>query len=180
MNNIRPEEIDSVEEIGMLDGEAVKMITTKGGLKIAVKTGAKGACLGSASHPAILKYNIEKSHKGYSPMLAKSDLTDEVVTGLSDYLPQGLHKAGCDLYSLSKSDSNVKTYVFTKSGIDLTTYHAEIVGDSMVVSNINAKSKEALALAANSVAEAIARDAANSGCSFLEYSGQKFKVEDVI
>lgn len=62
--NITPNEISEIEEIGTMNGLPVKLLTTKGGFRIAVgRNQGKQVdeALAAGSHPAIVKYNLENS-----------------------------------------------------------------------------------------------------------------------
>jgi hypothetical protein len=102
---INPEEIDHIEEAGELDGKPVKLIRTKGGFWIA--TGRPmgrmmDQALSAGSHPAIVKYNVEKMYGNFRPSLMKSVLFNEnpLVEKHSHFLSDDLRKSGHDLYSV--------------------------------------------------------------------------------
>jgi hypothetical protein len=80
---LKPQEIEKIEEIGTLDGAPVKMIKTIGGFWVAAgrpKGKNQDEALAAGSHPAIVKYNVEKQYAlRFTPMLAKSEALPEPV-----------------------------------------------------------------------------------------------------
>lgn len=104
---INPEEINHIEEAGELDGNPVKMIRTKGGFWLAVgRVGGRGVdtALGAGSHPAIVRYHVEKQFPNFRPSMMKSVLfnDDTKVEKFTHLLPADLQKSGHDLYTIQK------------------------------------------------------------------------------
>ena len=74
---LTPNEIDSVEDAGLLNGSKVKLIKTKGGFWIAVgrpQGKLQEEALAAGSHPAIVRYNLERQHPTFQPSMQKSEL----------------------------------------------------------------------------------------------------------
>lgn len=102
---LTPNEISEIEEAGMLDGSPVKMIRTKGGFYICVgrpRGKLQEEALAAGSHPAIVKYNLERQHPGFQPAMMKSELMSEnsKVEKHSHFLSDALRKSGHDVYSI--------------------------------------------------------------------------------
>jgi hypothetical protein len=102
---LTPNEIQSVEDIGMMNGKPVKMIKTKGGFHICVGH-ARGKiadeALAAGSHPAIVKYNLERQYPEFQPNMMKSELIagPTRVEKHSHFLSDELRKSGHDIYSV--------------------------------------------------------------------------------
>jgi hypothetical protein len=133
---ITPSEIDIVEEAGVLDGSPVKMIRTKGGFWIAVgkpKGKMREEAIGAGSHPAIVKYNIEKQYPGFQPSMMKSEhLSDSaVVQKHSHFLSEDLRKSGHDIYSVQVG-SDVNFHI-TRHNLKVVTISGVIHAQSLLV-----------------------------------------------
>lgn len=135
---ISQNEIAGIELLGILDGQEIQLVRTKGGLHLAVGRDRRGAetVLSAASHPAILSYNMEKNHPGFHSALLKSEKLD---TGNADkhshFLSDDLRKAGHDIYSVQTGDS-VDFYV-THYDFKLEKASGEFKGDELVMSSID-------------------------------------------
>ena len=137
--NITQNEIDAIEDAGMLDGNPVKMIKTKGGFWIAVgrpKSKLKEEALAAGSHPAIVKFNIEKQYPNFQPAMMKSEFVSDssVVDKHSHFLPDSLRKSGHDLYSIQDGPSI--DFHITKHNMNLSTVHGDIVNDMIVINKL--------------------------------------------
>jgi hypothetical protein len=132
---IKPSEIESVDSIGELDGEQVKLVKTRGGLYIAVgrpRGKKKEEVIAAGSHPAIVKYNIEKSFAEFQPAMMKSEAGEEsIVAGMSDLLPANMRKSGYDLYVLRKS--NAVDFVLTQSQIEVINFPGHLTDSDLVL-----------------------------------------------
>jgi len=97
--NLRPEDIDTIEEAGMLDGQPVKLCRTKGGFWMAI---VRGKVVSGGSHPAIVKHTISKMFPSFQPVMCKSEKfgSDAVVDRHSHFLTEDLRKSGHDIYSI--------------------------------------------------------------------------------
>jgi hypothetical protein len=137
---INKEEIDSIEEVGNLDGEVVKMIRLKGGFHICTgkpRGKKQEEVLAAGSHPAIVKYKIEKQYPDFRPSMMKNEACadNSIVDRHSHFLSDELRKSGHDLYSV-QVDTNVNFYV-TKNGITVSSASGQIVGDSLEIQKMN-------------------------------------------
>src|SRR5258706_429515 len=99
---LTPNEIDSIEDAGMLDGAAVKLLRTKGGFWMAVgrpRGKFRDEALAAGSHPAIVRYNLERQFPGFQPAMMKSELASDPskVERHSHFLSDSLRKSGHDL-----------------------------------------------------------------------------------
>ena len=67
-------EIDSVDEIGTLNNKSVKMLNRRIPFSYRYPQGTKKeSVIAAGSHPAIVKYNLEK-HKDFHPIMLKAKL----------------------------------------------------------------------------------------------------------
>lgn len=159
--NITPEEIDTIEEAGMLDNSPVKLIRTKGGYWIAVgkkKGKAQDEALAAGSHPAIVKYNVEKMHPEFQPHMMKSeDGQREVVEQHSHFLSDDLRKSGHDIYSVQKGQA-IDFHV-TKYNMKVSTINGSLSGDSLVLDKLNIDKQFARALAGATTEKALSSKA---------------------
>jgi hypothetical protein len=106
---LTPNEIDIIEEAGMLDGMPVKLLRTKGGFWMAIgkpKGKYREEALAAGSHPAIVKYNLERAYPTFQPAMMKSELLAEnsKVEKHSHFLSDSLRKSGHDLYSVQSGE----------------------------------------------------------------------------
>jgi len=160
---ITPNEIDSIEEAGMLDGSPVKMIRTKGGFWICVgkpKGKFKEEALSAGSHPAIVRFNVEKQHPDFQPAMMKSELLSDntVVEKHSHYLSEDLRKSGHDVYSIQKGD-NVEFHV-TKNNINVSSVKGIIEKNALRIQSLNTSKEFSRALAGAATEKALSSGAA--------------------
>jgi len=137
---ITPTEIEKVEECGQMNGRKVNLIKTKGGFWIATgkKKGSIGdEALAAGSHPAIVKYNLEKQYPDFQPAMMKSEgYIEPIVEKHSHYLEDSLRKSGYDVYSIetgpyvefqiTKHDATIATVDSTLDRDHLTIEELEI------------------------------------------------------
>ena len=131
---ITPNEVENIEDIGELDGSPVQIIQTKGGLYVAAgrPNGKKDPeFLAASSHPAVVKFNVEKQFKGrFRPALNKSETGSEpVVMHHDQYLSSGLANKGYSIYTIQK-DLDV-TAIVTKFGVEIMRQEALIKAESL-------------------------------------------------
>lgn len=160
---ITANEIDSIEEAGMMNGNAVKLLRTKGGFYIAVGTPhgkMREEALAAGSHPAIVKHNLEKMYPGFQPMLMKSEtsIAPTIVTKHSHFLSEDLKKSGHDVYSV-QSGTNIEFQV-TKHDIKIGSIQATLEKDAIVVNDMKVSKEFSHALAGATTEKAIACGAA--------------------
>jgi len=108
--NITENEIDTIEDAGFLDGHPCKLIRTKGGFFIMTgkpKGKYKDEAIAAGSHPAIVKYNVEKQYPSFQPSMMKSEYFSDtsVVEKHSHFLSDELRKSGHDIYSVEEANS---------------------------------------------------------------------------
>jgi len=126
---INPSEIDSVEEAGILDGSPVKLVKLKGGFWIGIgrpKGKMREEALSAGSHPAIVKYNIEKQHPNFQPSMMKSEFfaDNTIVDRHSHFLSDDLRKSGHEIYSV-QAGPKIDFHI-TKYGQNVATIESKI------------------------------------------------------
>lgn len=142
---IKPSEIAQIEEAGQLDGNPVKLIRTKGGFWIAAgrpKGKMTDEALAAGSHPAIVKYNLEKQFPNFQPAMMKSELLSDstVVDKHSHFLSDDLRKSGYDIYSIQNGPA--VDFQITKHNAEVAVVNAEVVAGSLVITKIKEDAKE--------------------------------------
>jgi hypothetical protein len=177
--DVKPSEIEEVKVIGNIEGKPVKLIKTAGGFWMAIgapRGKAKEEALAAGSHPAIVKYNVQKQHSDYQPVLEKSETEPETdVTGLSELLPKTSRDQGFDLYSLKKG--NEINYVVTKFGSEAIAFRATIVDDAVVMAKANKPSQEPIQGLGAAITQALVRDAIDLKKSEIVHGSIKLKVK---
>jgi len=161
--NITPNEIESIEDVGMMNGAPVKMLRTKGGFHIAVgRNQGKmvDEALAAGSHPAIVKYNLEKQYLAFQPAMMKSEisLNPAVVTKHTHYLSEDLKKSGHDLYSI-QSGTNIE-FQITKHDVRIGSVQTTLEKDAIVVNKMDISKEFAPALAGATTEKALSCGAA--------------------
>jgi hypothetical protein len=147
---LTPNEIDSIEDAGLLNGSPVKMIKTKGGFWIAVgrpQGKITEEALAAGSHPAIVKFNLERQHPTYQPAMQKSELMgpESKVESHSHFLSDSLRKSGHDLYSVQTGDK-VEFHI-TKQNAKVSSVNASFDKGTLVFGDLNVDKKFSRALA---------------------------------
>ena len=165
---LTPNEIDIVEDAGMLNGGPVRMIRTKGGFWIAVgkpKGKFKDEAIAAGSHPAIVKFNVEKQYPDFQPAMMKSEYFSEtmIVDKHSHFLSEDLRKSGHDVYSV-QTGTHIDFHV-TKHGMNVVTVRGDLSGDSLAFKDINPNIPQEMvrALSGATVEKATALDLARVG-----------------
>ena len=130
---INKDEISSVEDIGTMKGSPVKLCRTRGGWFFAATT--KGM-LAAGSHPAIVKYNLERQYPEFQPSMMKSEFMAENtnVEKHSHFLSDDLRKSGHDIYSV-QSGPTLEFYV-TKQNATVHKIDALIQKDVLVLNGM--------------------------------------------
>lgn len=167
---ITPEEIDTIEEAGMLDGSPVRLIRTKGGFWICVgkpKGKYKEEALAAGSHPAIVKYNVEKQHPNFQPALMKSENAADtsVVDKHSHFLSEELLKSGHDVFSVQNGPSI--EFQVTKYNMKTASVIGILEKDVMILKNSDVPKEFAHAFAG-----ATAEKAVSCGVSKVKFQGK--------
>lgn len=159
--NIKAEEISSVEEAGTLNKHPVKMLRTKGGFWIAVGKGKdkKEEALAAGSHPAIVKYNLEKQYPGFEPALMKSELYNDsaVVEKHSHFLSDELRKSGHDVYSVQ--EGNGIEFHVTKLNAHVASTKGELKDGVLVFPELSIPKEFARAVAGAATEKAVSCNA---------------------
>lgn len=154
---ISPNEIDSIQDAGTLDGHPVRIIRTKGGFHICVgkpKGKLREEALGAGSHPAIVKFNLEKQYPDFQPHMTKSENGQkEIVEQHSHFLSSELRKSGHDIYSV-QSGPMIDFHV-TKHNMKVSTINGSIQNDALILSELNIAKEFARALAGATTEKAL-------------------------
>lgn len=136
---IKPNEIAEIEDAGILDGSPVKLLKTKGGFWIAIsklKGKLKEEALAAGSHPAIVKFNLEKQFSTFQPALMKSEIYNNAnVDKHSHFLSEELRKSGHDIYSIQ--EGNEITFHVTKHNMNVSTVHSSLENNELVIKDLN-------------------------------------------
>jgi hypothetical protein len=133
-----PSEIKSIDDMGELDSEPVKMVSTIGGFYLAVgKKHGKDFVLGSASHPAILRHSIKKSYSSFKPSLMKSETDNAEVVERTQILPQELKKSGHELFEIEELGST--RFSLTKHSKEIAKFDFEPNLDNGMILSSKAK-----------------------------------------
>lgn len=136
---ITPNEIAHVEEAGSLDAAPVKLIKTKGGFWIAVakpRGKKKEEAVAAGSHPAIVRYNLEKQFPNFQPSLMKSEAYNDaaIVDKHSHFLSDDLRKSGYDLYSVQ--EGTTVSFKLTHHNVEKHNASGYLSGTDLVINNI--------------------------------------------
>lgn len=155
--NLTPNDIDRVEDAGMMDDSPVKLIRTKGGFWIAIgKRRGKSLeeTLAAGSHPAIVKYNLEKQYSEFRPAMMKSELLQEpIVEKHSHYLSDELRKSGHDIFSIQTGPA--VEFSICKYNLQVASTNASIDGQHLLMENLSIPKEFTKAMAGASVEKAI-------------------------
>ena len=130
--SLQADDIDTVEDAGVLEGQPVKLARTKGGFWMGIW---KGKVLAGGSHPAIVKHSISKMHNNFQPVMCKSEgFEDAVVDQHSHFLSDDLRKSGHDIYSIQTAN-NVE-FQITKNNLKVASVTGSIQDDSLLIDEI--------------------------------------------
>lgn len=179
---IKPSEISSVDSIGNLDGEDVKLVKTRGGLYMAVgklKSKNKEEVLAAGSHPAIVRFNVTKSFKDFQPSLMKSEAgTEPMVASMSFLLPKELFDKRFDLYIVKKNlDFEV---VLTKDQVEVVGYKATVDGNDLKVEKPNSLVTNDLVPALSALSKAVAIVAIDEDKSGISINGKRYDPKKIL
>jgi hypothetical protein len=155
---ITANEIDNIEEVGMLHGNSVKMVRCKGGFYIALgrkKGKVSEEALSAGSHPAIVKYHLEKQYPEYQPNMMKSEgQVNPIVISHSHFLANDLRKSGYDIFSIQTGPS-VEFYI-TKLNANVAVVPASLVENQLFIEELNIPKEFAKSMAGSTLEKAIA------------------------
>lgn len=157
--NITPDQIDSIDNIGTLDGNPLKMVKLIGGFYVCVgkpKGKFQEEALGAGSHPAIVKYNIEKQYPGVEITMMKSELLSDgsIVDKHSHFLSSDLRKSGHDIYSI-QSGLNINFYI-TKQNMNIATVEGKLEKNSITIEKLDFPPQFSKGMAGASIEKAMA------------------------
>lgn len=179
---IKPSEISDIDSLGILDGEDVKLVRTAGGLYIAVgkpRGKQKEEVLAAGSHPAIVRYNIEKSFKNFQPSLMKSEgQMQDLVSEMSDLLSDEMKDKGYDFYIIKKS--NQVDLVLTKSQVEVLKYEGHLVENELVISKADKVITSDIAPVAKAASIAAAIVAVEEGKKDIVHNNNRYNAEAVL
>lgn len=154
---ITPNEISSIEEVGTLSGNQVKMVRTKGGfwMAIARKKGKQAEeCLAAGSHPAIVKYQLEKQFPEFQSSMMKSEgYIEPVVISHSHFLTNDLRKSGHDIFSIQTGPA-VEFHI-TKHNNQIVVVNGEIEKDHLSIEKLNISKEFGKAMAGATVEKSL-------------------------
>jgi len=154
---LTPNEIDRVEDAGMLDNNPVKLIRTKGGFWIAIgrkRNKANEEALAAGSHPAIVKYNLEKQFSSFQPAMTKSEHGMEpLVEKHSHFLNEDLRKSGHDIFSIQTG--NVVEFQITKQNATVANVVGHMDSDDLSINDLKIPKEFTKAMAGATVEKAL-------------------------
>ena len=156
--NIRPEDVDTIDDAGILDGQPVKMVRTRGGYWMGI---VGGKVVSGGSHPAIVKHAIHKMFPSFQPALCKSEAAgmDAVVDKHSHFLSDDLRKSGHDIYSIQEGPS--VEFQVTKHNIKVASINGSMQEGSLALEDISFPEEFKKSLAAATTEKAISCKAKN-------------------
>ncbi len=138
--NITPNEVDTIEDAGVLDGSPVKLLRTKGGFWMAIgkpRGKYRDEAIAAGSHPAIVRYQLEKQYPTFQPIMQKSELAQDMskVEKHSHYLSDSLRKSGHDIFSIQTQDRI--EFQITKQNFVVHSVESQLIEGAMVFGKIN-------------------------------------------
>lgn len=153
---LTPNDVASVEEIGHLSGNSVKLVRTKGGFWIAIarkKGKISEEALGAGSHPAIVKYNLEKQFPDFEPSMKKSEgFIEPIVEKHSHFLSDELRKSGHDIFSVQTGPT--VEFQITKQNSKIASVTGNIDSEHLSLHDLNIPKEFGKAMAGASVEKA--------------------------
>lgn len=155
---ITENEIDTIQEAGSLNDAPVKLIRTKGGFWIAVgraKGKSQDEALAAGSHPAIVKFDLEKRFPGFQPIMMKSAYFNDnaVVEKHSHFLSEDLRKSGHDIYSVQ--EGNEVNFHITKHNLKVASVVGNFEEDFLIIKELKIPSEFSRGLAGAAVEKAV-------------------------
>lgn len=149
--NLKPDDIDMIEDAGLLNGENVKICRTKGGWWFAI---SKGKVITAGSHPAIVKHAVGKMFPNFQPVMCKSEnFSDSLVERHSHFLSNDLRKSGYDIYSIQ--DNADIEFQITKHNIKVASLQTILQSDGLYIPEINIPKEFVKPMAAATTEKAI-------------------------
>jgi hypothetical protein len=178
---LKPSEIESVDQIGELEGAPVKMVKTKGGFYIALGRSQRAGqeeALAGGSHPAIVKYNIEKKFRNFQPAMEKSESFDdkETVIGLSELIAKDFRQKGYDMYALKKGEQT--SYIISQYNNEIVRYETKSKEDGLYLSSPSKKvTDEESSVVSRAIVSAALQEASELGKTSIVYQNTKITVK---
>lgn len=156
--NITPNEVDTIEDAGVLDGSPVKLLKTKGGFWMAIgrpRGKYKDEAIAAGSHPAIVKYQIEKQYPTFQPAMMKSEAmgAQAKVEKHSHFLPDSLRKSGYDIFSIQSL--NKIEFQVTKQNVTVHSVESQLEDGKMVFNELKIGKEFTRALAGATAEKAL-------------------------
>jgi len=180
--SIKPSEIESIDDIGELDGSPVKLVKCIGGFFMAIgrqQGRGQDEALATGSHAAIVKYSLEKNFRSYRPAMEKSESFDiERVTGLTELVPKELRLKGYELHALKKHEDT--SYIVSKYGSEVVQYKTFKMDNSLVVMSPSNLIKDEELPISSAIVRAVTQEASNSGKESIVFRNKSFKVKDLL
>jgi hypothetical protein len=150
--NLKPEDISDIETGGILDGQEVKLIRTKGGFWLGI---ANNKVISSGSHPAIVKHVISKIYPNFQPAMCKSEkFIDTLVDRHSHFLSDDLRKSGHDIYSIQ--DGQEIEFQITKHNMKIASVKGALKDESLFINELTFPKEFTKALAGAATEKALA------------------------
>lgn len=179
---LKPSEIDSVENMGEIDGNGVNLVRTVGGLYLAVgkkkKTDPSQEVLGFGSHPAIVRYNVQKSISSFRPAMMKSEgEVESEIYQFSPLLGSSLVEKGFDLYTIKKSEDY--EFVITKNQMEILKFNASQKDDVLDLQ----KSETFIPLSMKPLVKALKKAVASIASEenlTIKLNGKEYKPEEIV
>lgn len=156
--NITPNEVDTIEDAGILDGSPVKLLRTKGGFWMAIgkpRGKYKDEAIAAGSHPAIVRYQLEKQYPTFQPAMMKSELANDLtkVEKHSHFLSDSLRKSGHDIFSIQHHDKI--EFQVTKQNVTIHSVESHLRDGAMVFGKIEIGKEFTRALAGATAEKAL-------------------------
>lgn len=154
---LSPNEIDRVEEAGTMHDKPVRLVRTKGGFWIAIgkkRANSSEEALGAGSHPAIVKYNLEKQYSEFQPNMMKSEgMVDPIVVKHSHFLSEEMRKSGHDIFSIQEGDA--VTFTITKQNSEVANVTGSLDKDHLTIEEMSMPKEFTKAMAGATVEKSL-------------------------
>lgn len=125
---INPKEVESIEIIGELNGDDVKVVKTKGGYYCAIgKKKPKSSLsepLAAGSHIAIVSHQVNQMYGDFKPSLNKNEQDNITLVDLTFKLSPFLTEKGHNLFSLQKDEKI--NFIVEKYGIPVLNLEGNV------------------------------------------------------
>lgn len=156
--NITPNEVDTIEDAGMIDGSPVKLLRTKGGFWMAIgkpRGKFRDEAIAAGSHPAIVRYQLEKQYPTFQPVLQKSENMADMakVEKHSHYLSDSLRKSGHDIFSI-QTPGKIE-FQITKQNVTVHSVESHLHDGALVFGKIGIGKEFTRALAGATAEKAV-------------------------